>query len=107
MYKIWSHYRQAPEEYVGNKLVSYGQSIKLSTSWHRGRGDTAGYFTKSPDVILEVKICLISKKFKRNLDFFRQGFLFERLNLMILVVFLVSGLRNGDRVRLQKLPRRG
>ena len=33
-------------QYIGNRLVSYGLRIRMTTTWHRGRGDTAGYFTK-------------------------------------------------------------
>ena len=49
-----TYFWQAPEDYVGNKLVSYGQSIRIKTSWHTGRGDTAGISTKGPDIVLEV-----------------------------------------------------
>ena len=34
------------KQYIGNRLVSYGLRIRMTTTWHRGRGDTAGYFTK-------------------------------------------------------------
>jgi laminin alpha 1/2 len=47
-----TYFWEAPQQYIGNRLVSYGQRIKITTSWHRGRGDTAGYFTKGPDMIL-------------------------------------------------------
>ena len=49
-----TYFWQAPEDYIGNKLVSYGQKIRIKTSWHIGRGDTAGISTKGPDIIIEV-----------------------------------------------------
>ena len=58
-----TYFWQAPDSYVGNKLISYGQDFKVRTSWHRGRGDTAGTHTKCPDVILKVgKYCIKCKK---------------------------------------------
>ena len=48
-----AYYWEAPDVYIGNKLVSYGQSITVLTSWHAGRGDTSGTPTKEPDVIIE------------------------------------------------------
>ncbi len=47
-----SYFWEAPSQYIGNRLVSYGQRLRVATSWHRGRGDTAGYFTKGPDMVL-------------------------------------------------------
>ena len=47
-----AYYWEAPEVYIGNKLVSYGQQITVLTSWHAGRGDTSGTPTKEPDVII-------------------------------------------------------
>ena len=44
---------KAPDLYIGNKLVSYGQAVTVLTSWHAGRGDTSGTPTKEPDVIIE------------------------------------------------------
>ena len=49
-----TYYWEAPEQYIGNRLISYGQKLKITTSWHKGRGDTAGYYIKCPDIILEV-----------------------------------------------------
>eukprot|EP00094_Tigriopus_californicus_P001836 TCALIF_01772-PA protein Name:"Similar to Lama1 Laminin subunit alpha-1 (Mus musculus)" AED:0.11 eAED:0.12 QI:0/0.86/0.58/1/0.95/0.95/24/1780/2877 len=53
MHDADTYFWQAPKAYIGNKLISYGQIIRVSTSWHRGRGDTSGYFTKGPDLILQ------------------------------------------------------
>ena len=49
-----TYYWQAPDIYTGNKLTSYGQSITVKTSWHKGRGDTAGTATLSPDIVIQV-----------------------------------------------------
>ena len=51
-----TYFWQAPDIYVGNKLVSYGETITIKTSWHTGRGDTAGTSTKGPDIIIQVNI---------------------------------------------------
>ena len=53
MQGIETYFWQAPEQYIGNKLVSYGLRIKILTSWHTGRGDTAGTATNGPDIIIE------------------------------------------------------
>ena len=53
MQGIETYYWQAPDQYIGNKLVSYGLKIKVMTSWHTGRGDTAGTATSAPDIIIE------------------------------------------------------
>ena len=53
MQGLETYFWQAPEDYIGNKLVSYGQKIQIKTSWHIGRGDTAGISTKGPDIIIE------------------------------------------------------
>ena len=50
-----TYFWPAPDAYVGNKLVSYGQNIRIKTSWHTGRGDTAGISTKGPDIVIEVR----------------------------------------------------
>ena len=50
---IETYFWQAPEQYIGNKLVAYGLNIKILTSWHTGRGDTAGTATTGPDIIIE------------------------------------------------------
>ena len=50
---LQTYYWQAPESYIGNRLVAYGLKIKILTSWHTGRGDTAGTATLGPDIILE------------------------------------------------------
>ena len=48
-----AYYWEAPPPYIGNRLVSYGQSMTVATSWHAGRGDTSGTPTKEPDVVIE------------------------------------------------------
>ena len=53
MQGIETYFWQAPEQYIGNKLVSYGLRIKILTSWHTRRGDTAGTATNGPDIIIE------------------------------------------------------
>ena len=49
-----TYFWQAPNVYTGNKLTSYGQVVTVQTSWHRGRGDTAGTATLSPDIVIQV-----------------------------------------------------
>ena len=58
MQGLETYYWQAPEEYIGNRLVVYGLQIKIKTSWHTGRGDTAGTATLGPDIIIQVSVCL-------------------------------------------------
>ena len=48
-----AYYWEAPPSYTGNKLIAYGQSVTVLTSWHAGRGDTSGTPTKEPDVIID------------------------------------------------------
>ena len=50
-----TYFWEAPEPYLGERLVSYGLRISVRTSWHRGRGDTAGRLTKGPDIVLAVR----------------------------------------------------
>ncbi len=50
---LQTYYWLAPKEYIGNRLVSYGLSIKILTSWHTVRGDTSGTATMGPDVVIE------------------------------------------------------
>jgi laminin alpha 1/2 len=50
---LQTYFWQAPEQYIGNRLVSYGLHMKILTSWHTGRGDTAGTATKGPDIVIE------------------------------------------------------
>ena len=53
MQGLETYFWRAPELYIGNKIVSYGQNMKISVSWHTGRGDTAGIYTKAPDIVFE------------------------------------------------------
>lgn len=48
-----SYYWDAPQEYLGSKLYSYGGDIKFNLSYVVGRGDTSGWYTRDPDVILQ------------------------------------------------------
>ena len=50
---LQTYYWQAPDSYIGNHLVAYGLNIKILTSWHTGRGDTAGTATLGPDIVLQ------------------------------------------------------
>ncbi len=51
-----TYFWEAPaEEFAGEKLVSYGLTLRARVSWHRGRGDTAGKLIKGPDIVLIVK----------------------------------------------------
>ena len=54
MQGLETYFWQAPQEYIGNRLVVYGLKIKIKTSWHTGRGDTAGTSTLGPDIIIQV-----------------------------------------------------
>lgn len=48
-----SYYWDAPQEYLGSKLYSYGGDIRFILSYVIGRGDTSGWYTRDPDVILQ------------------------------------------------------
>lgn len=48
-----SYYWDAPQEYLGSKLYSYGGDIRFVLSYIVARGDTSGWFTRDPDVILQ------------------------------------------------------
>ena len=41
-----SYYWLAPADYLGRKITSYGQTLKVRLSWVQARGDTAGKATK-------------------------------------------------------------
>ncbi len=45
-----------PEHFAGEKLSSYGLKLSARTSWHRGRGDTAGTLIRGPDLVLQVYV---------------------------------------------------
>lgn len=47
-----NYYWDAPHEYKGNKLYSYGGDLKFVISYVVARGDTSGVFTDDADVIL-------------------------------------------------------
>ena len=48
-----SYYWLAPDDFTGNKLTAYAQTMKVHVSWIQARGDTGGRATKGPDVIIE------------------------------------------------------
>lgn len=45
-------YWQAPQGYLGNRLISYGSRLSIQVSWVTIRGDTSGRPTSGPNVIL-------------------------------------------------------
>lgn len=47
------YYWQAPKEYLGEKLYSYGGDLRFMIGYTVLRGDVSGYFTEDSDVILE------------------------------------------------------
>lgn len=47
------YYWEAPDDYLGQKLYSYGNSLKYIINYVVVRGDTSGFYTTKPDVILE------------------------------------------------------
>ncbi len=51
-----TYFWEAPREYAEVGLVSYGLKLVARMKWHRGRGDTAGTFTRCPDIVLVVRI---------------------------------------------------
>ena len=54
LHQYETYFWEAPSQFNGNKMTSYGQFMTISTAWHRGRGDTSGSFTRGPDMILQV-----------------------------------------------------
>nr|XP_040569600.1 laminin subunit alpha-1-like isoform X1 [Lepeophtheirus salmonis] len=60
MQGIETYFWEAPSQYIGNRLVSYGQEIRVRTSWHKARGDTAGSPIRAPEVILEGENMMIA-----------------------------------------------
>ncbi|XP_063590781.1 laminin subunit alpha lam-3-like isoform X2 [Penaeus indicus] len=48
-----AYYWLAPQEYLGRRMTSYGQTLTVKVSWVRLRGDTSGRPTRCPDVIIE------------------------------------------------------
>ncbi|XP_037085132.1 laminin subunit alpha-2-like isoform X2 [Pollicipes pollicipes] len=53
MSDLSGYYWQAPQELLGLRVYSYGQTMQFETSWVVRRGDTAGRPVKGPDIILE------------------------------------------------------
>ena len=49
-----NYYWSAPNQYVGNKLTSYGLVLRVSISWNVLRGDTNGKPVFNPDIIIVV-----------------------------------------------------
>lgn len=47
------YFWEAPKDYLGQNLYSYGNSLKYIISYVVVRGDTSGVYTDQPDVILE------------------------------------------------------
>ncbi|XP_054153012.1 laminin subunit alpha-2-like [Oppia nitens] len=47
------YYWEAPEDYLGQNLYSYGNDLKFHISYVVSRGDVSGYFTDDADMILE------------------------------------------------------
>ena len=47
------YYWEAPKDYLGQNLYSYGNDIKFLISYVVSRGDVSGYFTDDADIILE------------------------------------------------------
>ncbi|KAL3223358.1 hypothetical protein MRX96_027609 [Rhipicephalus microplus] len=47
------YYWQAPDQYLGNKLYSYGGDLKFMLSYVVARGDTSGSYVEGSDVIIE------------------------------------------------------
>lgn len=48
-----NYYWDAPNEYLGQKLYSYGGDLKFVISYVVARGDTSGFYTEDADVILQ------------------------------------------------------
>jgi len=49
-----NYYWSAPNQYIGNKLTSYGLVLRVSISWNVQRGDTSGKPVFNPDIIIAV-----------------------------------------------------
>ncbi|KAK8738877.1 hypothetical protein OTU49_003716 [Cherax quadricarinatus] len=48
-----AYYWLAPDDYLGTRITSYGQTLSIKVSWIKLRGDTSGQPTRCPDVIVE------------------------------------------------------
>ncbi|MPC38729.1 Laminin subunit alpha-2 [Portunus trituberculatus] len=53
MSRFYSYYWLAPQQYLGSRMTSYGQTLKVKVAWVKLRGDTSGQPTRCPDVIIE------------------------------------------------------
>lgn len=49
-----NYYWVAPSQYIGNKLSSYGLTLRVSIEWAVMRGDTSGKPIYNPDIIIVV-----------------------------------------------------
>ena len=52
--RFFNYYWSAPDQYVGNKLTSYGSVLRVSIIWSVQRGDTSGEPVFNPDIIIAV-----------------------------------------------------
>ena len=52
--QLINYFWSAPDQYLGNKLTSYGLVLRVSISWNVQRGDTSGKPVFNPDVIIAV-----------------------------------------------------
>ncbi|KAI1284885.1 Laminin subunit alpha-2 [Halotydeus destructor] len=50
---VENYYWDAPHEYLGSKLYSYGGDLKFNIGYIVARGDTSGIYTQDADVILQ------------------------------------------------------
>lgn len=50
---IDNYYWDAPQEYLGQKLYSYGGDLKFILSYVVLRGDVSGWYTEEADVVLQ------------------------------------------------------
>lgn len=48
------YYWQAPKDYLGEKIQSYGGQLKFVIGYAKDRGDTAGVHINNINVIMEV-----------------------------------------------------
>lgn len=60
---VSQYYWLAPEQYLGNKLTSYGLALRLTVEWLVQRGDTYGKPIFNPDIIIVVRCCLSKNTF--------------------------------------------
>ena len=48
-----TYYWQAPKEYLGDQLYSYGNDLQFNIGYTVLRGDVSGFYTEDADVILQ------------------------------------------------------